>query len=190
MKRFSNEVYHLMVLIPFFASLILSFVFYYFNFPNVYSAIINSILLCVVGLGGCGLFVSRGKGYLWKDYFFILFVSLAVTGSILFDFYRGAGELMYMIGLLGGIVLFLGKKNTETPSETKEPEKKEQGWKHYLFIASLVLTCIGILFTRFHWPYGKMMITYGLAAIVVLWLIRKWKDGLYKGNYEDRGKPE
>jgi hypothetical protein len=188
MKRFSKDVYHLMVLLPIFGSWPLSLFFSYLSIPAFYTSLINCALICVIGFGACGAFVSRGKGYLWKDYLFILFVCMAVLGSIFSDFFRAITELITTIGIFGIIVLILGNINNINSEENKE--KKEQGWRHYTYMACLILTCAGIVFVSFHWPYGKVMIKSGLIGIFLLWISRKWQNSLYKGDYENQDTPQ
>ena len=104
MKRFSKDVYHLMVLLPIFGSWPLYLFYSYFSISDFYTSLINCLLIGFVGFGACGVFVSRGKGYLWKDYLFILFVCMAVLGSIFSNFFRAITELITTIGIFGIIV--------------------------------------------------------------------------------------
>jgi hypothetical protein len=190
MKRPSSEVSQLMILIPFFASIVLSFLFYYLQLPSFYLKIINSLLICSTGIGGCGLYLSKGKGYLLRDYLFILFVILFVLGSILWEFFNGIGRPMATIGILGGLVLYLGKKNDKGSFDKVDGLKKEIEWKRYTFIFFLIVTCVGIVFTTFHWPYGKPIILFGGVGLLIVWISRKWKEGLYKGDYEKPENPD
>jgi hypothetical protein len=187
MKRLSNDVYHLMVLLPIFGSWLFYF-FFSFAIFAFYSSLINSLLLCIIGFGACGVFVSRGKGYLWKDYFFIFFICMAVFGSIFSSFFMAITDLITTIGIFGIIVLILGNINNQNKEESKE--KKEHGWKHYIYMACLILICVGIIFASFHWPYGKTMVQSGLIGIFLLWISRKWQNSLYKGDYENQDSPQ